>query len=93
MVDPAFALLVFGVFVAVAAALAWPRWGLMARLSRMANLRERVLLEDALKHIYTCESMGRDSSLESLAGQLELSTGKAAELLGILAAAQLNAQT
>ena len=67
MVDPAFALLVFGVFVAVAALVAWPRWGLMARLNRMAHLSERVLLEDALKHVYTCESMGRNCSLESLA--------------------------
>ncbi len=93
MVDPAFALLVFGVFVAVAALVAWPRWGLMARLNRMAHLSERVLLEDALKHVYTCESMGRNCSLESLAGQLELTTGRAAELLGMLAASQLIANT
>lgn len=93
MVDPALALAVFGAFVVGVALVAWPRWGVLARLSRMTHLSERVLLEDALKHVYTCESIGRECSLESLAGQLELSTGKAAELLGTLADSQLIANT
>jgi DtxR family Mn-dependent transcriptional regulator len=85
VVDPGFALLVFSVLVAVAAALAWPRVGLLARLGRASRLTERVLLEDALKHVYTCESIGRMSTRESVAGQLEISTGKAAHLLARLA--------
>jgi len=85
MVDPGFALLVFAGLVAVLAALAWPRVGLLARLNRASRLTERVLLEDALKHVYTCESIGRTSTRESIAGQLEVSTGKAAELLSRLA--------
>jgi len=93
MVDPALALAVFGVLVVVTAFVAWPRWGLVARLNRMAHLSERVLLEDALKHVYTCESIGRSCSLESLAGQLECSTGRAAELLGTLAASKLIVNT
>ena len=85
MVDPVLALSVFGVLVAVCALLFWPRWGLAARFRRMSQLSERVLLEDALKHVYTCSSIGRECSLESLAGQLEVSTGRAADLLSKLA--------
>jgi DtxR family Mn-dependent transcriptional regulator len=65
--------------------LLWPRRGVVARLRRMSELSERVLLEDALKHVYTCESIGRECSLESLAGRLEISTGRAADLLSQLA--------
>lgn len=85
MVDPATALLVFGGLVLVSAALFWPRTGLVMRLRRMSDLSERVLLEDALKHVYTCRSIGRECTLESLAGQLEVSTGHAADLLSLLA--------
>ena len=84
MVDPRLALLVFATLVAVVALLAWPRIGLVARVARSSRLTERVLVEDALKHVYTCESIGRVSTLESIAGQLEVSTGKAAALLSRL---------
>ena len=81
MIAPGFALLVFGVGVGLVAALLWPEKGVVARLSRVARSSERVLLEDALKHVYTCESVGRACSLESVAGQLGISTGRAASLL------------
>lgn len=85
MVDPVIALTVFAALVALSALLMWPRRGVWARLSRMSHLSDRVLLEDALKHVYTCESVGRACSLESLAGRLEISRGKAADLLSDLA--------
>jgi DtxR family Mn-dependent transcriptional regulator len=85
MLHPALALTVFAVFVAAAALLFWPRLGLVARLDRMSELSERVLLEDALKHLYMSERIGRDSTLESLAGRLEVTTGRAAALLSRLA--------
>ena len=69
MVDPLLALSAFSVLVVVVALLAWPRWGVIARLNRMAHLSERVLLEDALKHVYTCQSIGRICTIESVAGQ------------------------
>lgn len=89
MVDPVLALGIFAALTAVAALLFWPRWGLMVRLRRMSHMSERVLREDALKHVYTCESIGRECSLESLAGQLEVSTGRAADLLSLLAESRL----
>ena len=89
MVDPALALLVFAAVVAVIGVLAWPRIGVLARFARTSRITERVLLEDALKHVYTCEAIGRLSTLESIAGQLEVSTGKAAALLVRLAELEL----
>jgi DtxR family Mn-dependent transcriptional regulator len=84
MVDPTVALLVFAAALAVAAVVFWPRVGVVARAARASRLTDRVLLEDALKHVYTCESIGREPTLESIAGQLEVSTGRAADLLARL---------
>ena len=89
MVDPRFALSVFAVLVAVTALLVWPRYGLITRVARMWRSTERVLLEDALKHSFTCESVGRECSIESIAGQLEISTGRAANLLSRLVESDL----
>ena len=89
MPDPALSLIVFSLLVAAAAALLWPRTGLAPRLRRLFQLSERVLLEDAVKHIYTCERTGRACSLESLAGRLEVSRTRAAALLSRLVAMAL----
>lgn len=93
MVDPLLALAVFGGLVALLALLFWPRRGVIAWVKQMTHLSERVLLEDALKHVYTCESVGRRCSLESLAGRLEVSRGRAADLLSQLAASGLTRHT
>ena len=84
MPDPAAALVVFAVLTVVTAAVLWPRTGLAPRLRRLLLLSERVRLEDAIKHIYTCERAGRACSLESLAGRLEISRARAAGLLSRL---------
>lgn len=89
MVDPVFALLVFAVLGTVAILVFWPRVGIAARLVHSERITERVLLEDALKHIFTCEGIGRICSVESLAGQVGISTGKAAALLSRLAESEL----
>ena len=85
MVDPGFALIVFFGITLFLAVLAWPRVGVAPRLLRLSRLDERVRLEDALKHVFTCQQSGQMSSLESLAGRLEVSTGQAVSLLSRLA--------
>lgn len=84
MVDPAVALAAFGALVVLLAGLVWPRVGVVPRLRRMSHLSERVLLEDALKHVYMRQRMGGECSLESLAGRLEVSVHRAADLLSRL---------
>src|SRR3990172_4882011 len=85
MVDPGRALLFFGALVAVLCVLFWPHVGLAPRFVRLRRLDERVRLEDALKHVYMCERKGQPCTLESLAGQLEVSTTRAAAILSHLA--------
>jgi DtxR family Mn-dependent transcriptional regulator len=84
MVDPALALLVFFAIALAGAVVFWPRRGLVARVREALRLSERVRLEDALKHIYMCDRRDVDCTLESLAGQLGIPTGKAARLLSRL---------
>jgi len=89
MVDPARALLTFALLVLALGILLWPHVGFVSRLLRLRRLDERVRLEDALKHVYMCERRAQPCTLESLAGQLEVSTGKAAAILSHLAHLEL----
>lgn len=81
MVDPGVALILFGLFASLSGIVFWPRRGVAARLMTMVRLTERVRLEDAVKHVYQYQLQGRECTLESLAGQIEISTHRAARLL------------
>ena len=70
MVDPVLALLAFALLAAAGVGLFWPVGGLIGRLRRLADLDERVRLEDAIKHIYMCQRSQLRCSLDSLAGRL-----------------------
>lgn len=84
MIDPGFALLVFALTAVAAAALLWPRQGLLARALGAARMTERVRIEDALKHIFNCEYLALPSTLESLAGGLRMRRGPAGRLVARL---------
>ena len=86
MVDPIVALSVATAIAAVVCVLIWPVQGLLWRIQRSLRRTERVLIEDALKHLHDCEYRGRTTTLESLAGALELSGNRAADVLGRLEA-------
>ena len=85
MPEPRFALVLFLAVVVLLALLVWPKTGLVPRLYRLSHFGQRVRLEDALKHVFMCQQSGQTSSLQSLAGQLEVSTGQAASFLSRLA--------
>lgn len=87
--NPVTALLLFGVGAIVLALLAWPRHGLLARLRRAGQLSQRVRLEDGLKHLFTFESAGMPSSVDSLAGALSVSRTKAVTVVRLLEATDL----
>ena len=84
MMDPITALTWFTVLVVVLAILFWPDRGLVPRLYALSGMTERVRLEDALKHLYNCEYAQQRATVESLAGTIEVSRGRAAELLARL---------
>jgi DtxR family Mn-dependent transcriptional regulator len=67
--------------MALLALLFWPRHGYVARSRRSRELARRVLLEDALKHVYNHGTTGRTPTLESIAGALEISTSRAVALI------------
>jgi len=58
-----------------------PRGGLMGWWRRAREGTMRVLIEDALKHLYDCEEQGTPPSLQSIAGTLAVSTDRAARLV------------
>ena len=67
-----------------AAALLWPRRGLLARWRRARFLSHRAFLEDALKHIHARELRGTLATAESLAGKLQVSVKLAVEQMGAM---------
>lgn len=81
MVDPGKALIIFGIFVLVAAIFFLPRYGLISQWKRARRGIKRVLIEDALKHIYDCEYKNIYCTTESIAGALLISTDESAALL------------
>lgn len=68
----------------LAAAVFWPRRGLLARSRAARALAARVFREDALKHILKAEANNEPATLCSLAGALHLGQRRAAALLAEL---------
>lgn len=62
----------------------WPDKGLYALIKRGKKNSKRVLIEDALKHIYDCETKNVTCSLNSIAGNLSISSDAAANLVAKL---------
>jgi DtxR family Mn-dependent transcriptional regulator len=89
MMDPAKALLGASLLLAIPIILFWPRFGLMAQLRRGKRNTQRVLIEDALKHLYHQEYQNQIGTLESLSGALEISRDEAARLLARLEALEM----
>jgi DtxR family Mn-dependent transcriptional regulator len=89
MYNPLTALLLGLGFMAMLSLLFWPKGGLIGYLRRAKQLSSRIQQEDALKHIHKAERHGQPPTLESLAGALQISTSKAARLLGDMQASDL----
>jgi len=79
--DPLIALLVGFALLGVGLLFFWPRGGLIGYIRRSQQMSERVLREDALKQIHKSERYGRQTTLESLAGSLQISMNQAADLV------------
>ncbi len=84
MTQPLLSLLATVGVVALAVLLFWPTRGWYWRWMRAWRATERVLSEDALKHLFDCEYHGRTANLQSLSGALSVSGNRAAEILARL---------
>ena len=89
MVDPAVALVVFGIASAFILALFWPRLGLAARVIKVLRLTDRVLMEDSLKHLYNCQYLSRRGTIESISGALEIRRSRTVKLVAALESRRL----
>lgn len=87
--DPAIALLVAAAVATLAIKTFWPVTGWFWRFTRARLATERVLIEDALKHLFDSEYNDRMANLQSVSGALEVSGDQAAELMARLQAKEL----
>src|SRR3972149_8927773 len=81
MTDPLITLLIGSGIILLALVSFFPQKGLFARMKRSKTISKRVLIEDALKHLYNCEYNGIGCTLNSVAGKLAISEDEAAELI------------
>lgn len=81
MPDPLIALLVGILFLGLLLLLFLPKGGLIGYFQRMRRLSDRVLIEDALKHLHKTSRHGQVTTIESIAGALQISTARSAKLL------------
>lgn len=86
MINPATALLLFGAVSVCLAAALWPRYGLVARWQKMRQSSRRVLIEDALKHLYDCEYRRIVCTRQSISGALAVAADESARVLERLVA-------
>jgi len=84
MTDPLIAILIAVALIALGLLLFRPAGGLIPRWQRARQMTERVLIEDALKHIYRTELHGHQPTLQSIAGALNVTGNQAAAILEIL---------
>lgn len=89
MLDPLTTLIIAAVLVILAGFLFRPEKGLFWSWQRARKVTQRVLIEDALKHIHDCEYHNRTPNIQSLAGSLQTSTGEISELIAAMQARKL----
>lgn len=68
---------------------AYISYAITVRNPELGKVRERVVIEDALKHLHDCECRQQPATAHSLAGALTTSLDEAARLLGQLEQSQL----
>ncbi len=81
MPESLIALIVASVFVAAIVVLFWPERGLVGRWQQTRKMTERILIEDALKHIHKYEIRGDRPTLDSIAGALHITLDGAVDLV------------
>lgn len=86
MVGPILTLLIFFITVVVLFIFFRPGKGVIPRWRKIKTQTERVLVEDALKHLYDCEYNTVDCSLLSISGSLSISGDETAKLISRLEA-------
>ena len=79
--EPLQALVIAVLLGAAAVILLWPVRGYLWRFLRARRASERVMIEDALKHLFDCEYKGQVANIQSLCGALATSGNQIVEIL------------
>lgn len=86
MTSPLFSLMIAVGLLAIGALFFWPDAGWFWKWRRGLRSTERVLIEDALKHLYDQEYREMPCTVQSVAGVLSISADQAARFLARLSA-------
>jgi len=81
MPNPLIALLLGAILTAVILLVFWPERGLYWRWKQVNQRTKRVLIEDTLKHMQDYSFQGKQPTITSLAGALNISTSQAVEII------------
>jgi DtxR family Mn-dependent transcriptional regulator len=81
MMNPLISLIIASVGFGLLWFLFWPKTGLLWKWRQGLRNTERVLIEDALKHLYDQEYQGLTCTLQSISGILSISGDQAANLM------------
>lgn len=81
MIHPLTALSIAAIVLGILFYIFYPDKGFLARRRHNRKNSERILIEDALKHIYNCEYNNIDCTLHSIAGNLSISGDRTATLI------------
>jgi DtxR family Mn-dependent transcriptional regulator len=80
-IDPLLALVIAFGIIGITSLLFWPGKGIYATYRKAKKNTSRVLIEDALKHLYDYEERNVHSTLNSIAGHLSISRDDTLELV------------
>jgi len=89
MINPLFALVIGSLVISSLALLFFPNGGFVGYIQRSQRLSNQVLQEDALKQMHKCERHGNPTTIDSLAGALNISQAHATKLLSDLQSKEL----
>lgn len=89
MNDPLVTLTITALVGVMGAWLFWPDKGFFWRWQQARQMTQRVLIEDALKHLHDCEYQGRVPTVQSIAGALHSSVNEVVGLLTDMQAHEL----
>ncbi len=81
MPDPLPSLLIGSTLLLLIALLFWPERGIVARWRTVRRITDRILHEDALKHVQKQEFNGQTATLESVSGALEIDSNQAVDII------------
>ena len=84
MNNPVTTLLIGTAIIAVFMFFFWPQTGVFTVWKKRKSISKRVLIEDALKHLYNCEYSNINCTLNSIAGNLSIPADDTAELIARL---------